>query len=423
LKLYWFLAFTLAVSGSHHLLAQAIAVTPSQVMLDEPASVVVTGAQPGAHLTIRAELTDGHGQLWTSTADFVADATGSVDAAKQAPIKGSYRVISAMGLVWSMLPGEKDIHVYQPPAKLASQTIHFHLLLNGKEVSSKQLVQIPIRPGVKQINIDGGLHGTLYVPEGDGPRPAVLVLGGSEGGTPISRAVWLASHGYVAFALCYFGCEGTPQHLVNIPLEYFGSALAWLAQRPEVAAGRIAVMGTSRGGELALQLGSIYPEIKTVVAYVPANVRYPSCCDRMPQAAWTWQGRPLTWARPMENQASAASWEAAIRVENTQGPILLIGGKSDNIWPSAEMVDAVAARLRAYHFRYHVVSLNYDHAGHRAGLPEIIPAWHNAAFRSNTGRMADYGGTPEGNAKSSLDAIPKVLDFLQTNLATAAPAN
>jgi hypothetical protein len=28
----------------------------------------------------------------------------------------------------------------------------------------------------------------------------------------------------------------------------------------------------------------------------------------------------------------------------------------------------------------------------------------------------DLGGSPEGNAESSLDAIPKVLEFLRTNL-------
>ena len=38
-----------------------------------------------------------------------------------------------------------------------------------------------------------------------------------------------------------------------------------------------------------------------------------------------------------------------------------------------------------------------------------------------TGESENYGGTPEGNALSSLDAIPKVLEFLQQAF-PAAPA-
>ncbi len=33
-----------------------------------------------------------------------------------------------------------------------------------------------------------------------------------------------------------------------------------------------------------------------------------------------------------------------------------------------------------------------------------------------TGREVDVGGTVEGNAESSLDAIPKVLEFLRQSL-------
>lgn len=272
--------------------AQKIEVTPPAAMIDETALVLVTGAAPGAHVTIRAELTDGQTHPWASTAEFVADAQGSVDTAKQAPVRGSYRTLSATGLIWSMRPTEKGIHIYAAPHSPSSQIIQFHLVLDGKEVSSAQLEQIPVRPDVQTIQVNGILHGTLFVPGAAGKHPAVLVVGGSEGGQPKGRAAWLASHGYAALAPSYFRCEGTPQELQNIPLEYFGQALAWMAQRPEVDANRLAVMGTSRGGELALQLGSMYPAIKAVVAYVPANVRYPSCCEERPGTSGLGKGNP-----------------------------------------------------------------------------------------------------------------------------------
>jgi dienelactone hydrolase len=403
--------------------AQNIGITPNPVMTDETAQIRVTQVPPAAHVTIRAELVDGGGQTWVSEAEFIADAQGTVEVARQAPVMGSYRTTSAMGLIWSMRPIAKDVHQYEPPHNLGPQIIHFHLFQDGKETASAQLEQLPIRDGVRQIRVEGTLHGVFFVPAGVDKHPGILVLGGSEGGMPMRRAAWLASHGYAALALCYFHCEGRPAELRNVDLEYFGQALSWMMQRPEVASDRLAVMGTSRGGELALQVGSIYPQIRAVAAYVPANVRYAACCGRPGFAAWTWQGQALAWANPRERNNPASMSRAAISVEHTHGPILLIGGKDDGVWPSAEMVDAVAARLRQAHFTYACIELKYPHAGHRAGVPEIDPSWHGGVVHPLTGKAIELGGTPEGNAESSLDAIPKVLAFLDQSLAASSAAS
>ena len=402
-------------------LAQKIEITPNPVLIDQTAALRVTGLQPNAAVTVQADLVDGAGHGWKSEAQFTADAEGTVNPATQAPVKGSYRSVSAMGLIWSMRSPDRDVHVYVPPRELVSQIIHFHLLQDGREIATGQLVQAVIADGVRRVDLKGDLHGALFLPASEGKHPGILVLGGSEGGAPMARAAWLASHGYAALALAYFHYEGLPDMLRDIPLEYFGEALAWMAQRPEIDGRRLGVMGTSRGGELALQLGSIYPEIHAVAAYVPANVRYPSCCGRPFGAAWTLRGESLAWALPQLHRDPAAMMRAMIAVENTRGPILMIGAESDGVWPSAEMVRAAADRLRQQHFAYPVVVLIYPHAGHRAGMPAIVPAWHNGFPHPLTGRPMDPGGTPEGNAASTLDAIPRVLDFLSQSLGGAAP--
>lgn len=399
--------------------AQKIEISPSTVLIDQVPSIRVTGLAPGSTVTLTADLVDGADHPWNSAADFTAGAQGVIDLAAQAPAKGSYRVASAMGLVWSMRSPAKDAHLYVPPHELAAQAIHFHLLQNGKSVADADLIQKVLADGVSRVRLEGQLHGTLFVPPSGGPHPAVLVVGGSEGGAPMARAAWLASHGYAALALAYFRYEGLPDQLRDIPLEYFGTALGWLKSRPDVDPNRIAVMGTSRGGELALQLGSMYPLIHAVVAYVPANVRYPSCCGRPLGPSWTLHGEPLAWAAPFADRDPARILSASIAVEHTHGPILMIGGESDKVWPSAEMVHAAADRLRQEHFAYPVVTLVYPDAGHRAGMPAIIPAWHNAMPHPVSGTSMELGGTPEGNAASTLDAIPKVLDFLAQSLNTA----
>jgi hypothetical protein len=108
-------------------------------------------------------------------------------------------------------------------------------------------------------------------------------------------------------------------------------------------------------------------------------------------------------------------------VEMTHGPILMIGATDDGVWPSAEMVETAAGRLRSAHFRYPVVALIYRHAGHRAGMPQITPAWNRGGRNPVTGEAVDFGGTPEGNAESTLDAIPKVLEFLKDALINSGP--
>jgi len=189
-------------------------------------------------------------------------------------------------------------------------------------------------------------------------------------------------------------------------------------QRPEISADRIAVVGTSRGGELALQLGSMFPQIKAVVAYVPANVRFRACCgDTGVPYAWTWQGHPLAFVFPRDLLRNPmAAMQAAIAVEHTHGPILLISGEDDGVWESTRMAGPVVAHLKQTHFPYSYEHLKYPRAGHRAGRPEIVPTWHGSIRNPTSGREENLGGSVQGDTESSLDTIPKVLKFLRESL-------
>jgi dienelactone hydrolase len=405
--------------------AQTLEVIPNHVLSDETVTIRGSGLQPNQRVTIQAKLVDGAEHRWSSEAEFLANAQGAIDVSHQAPLKGSYNEVSAMGLIWSMKPEEKHVERYISPRDLGTQIIEFRLIEDGKQVSSVQLVQETIAEGVHQIKVQGQLHGVLFIPAASGRHPGVLVVGGSEGGAPTQKAAWLASHGFAALALAYFGYDDLPPDLSAIPLEYFGHALAWMRQRPEILPDRIAVVGTSRGGELALQLGSMYPHIFAVVAYVPASVRYAACCGspRYPYA-WTWQGQPLAYYVPRARTPPnpTAAMEAGIAVEHTQGPVLLISGEDDEVWSSSMMANAIVNRLKSAHFPYPVKHLNYSHAGHLAGRPEIVPAWHGKVSSPFPGRETNFGGTAKGDSQSSLDAIPSVLEFLRSSLESGVPA-
>jgi dienelactone hydrolase len=417
MKRYLALAACLWACGIGVAFPQALEVIPHQVLVDEPAAICAAGLQPNQRVSIQAELVDGEGHAWASQANFLAGAQGLIDTSRQAPVSGSYRGVSAMGLVWSMKPNEKHVPAYRPPRDFATQVIQFRLMSNGQQVATARLEQMMVANGVRRTKVEGQLHGVFFLPNTEGPHPGVLVLGGSEGGLPRERAAWLASRGYAALALAYFRYEDLPPLLEGIPLEYFGNALGWMMQQPEIASDRIAVMGTSRGGELALQLGSMYSQIRAVVAYVPASVRIAACCGitHVPYA-WTWQGRPLSYVLPRFMRNPAAMMNAAIAVEHTRGPIMLISGEDDGVWPSEVMATEVVNRLKQSHFPYAVEHLKYAHAGHRAGRPEIVPVWHGRVVNPTSGREQNLGGSVEGDAQSSLDAIPKVLEFLRQSL-------
>ncbi|HTQ53654.1 MAG TPA: acyl-CoA thioesterase/bile acid-CoA:amino acid N-acyltransferase family protein [Bryobacteraceae bacterium] len=398
------------------LVPQTLEAVPHRVLVDQSASIRAAGLQPGGRVTIQADLRDGGDIRWTSHADFIADAQGTVDTARQPAVAGSYKEVSAMGLVWSMKPSSGRAFRYRPPGQ-GTQTIEFQLLRGHTKLAAARLEQVPMAAGVERIDVS---HGALFLPPGGGRHPGVLVLGGSEGGLPHRRAAWLASHGFAAFALAYFRYADLPRELAGIRLEYFGEALQWMLERPEIDGGPLAVTGVSRGAELALQLGSMYPAIKAVVAYSPADVRYPACCGFMSVPyAWTWNGNPLAFA-PIRGRQRYPDlvMRAAIDVERTHGPVVLISGDADGIWDSTGMADSIVARLERHHFPYPVVHLKYAHAGHQAGRPEIVPAWTRPDINPRTGWERDMGGSPQGNAESSLDAPRKVIEFLRQSLGT-----
>lgn len=269
-----------------------------------------------------------------------------------------------------------------------------------------------------------GLVGEYYAPVGVAAPPLVLVLGGSEGGlggsAPLARK--LADQGYGALALAYFGLPGVPKTLQRVPLEYFARALDWLAAQPGVKGRRLAIYGGSKGGEAALLIASGDPRVCAVVAGVPANVAWsgfdPANVTTDPGPSWTRGGQPVAYvaydgSAPFtgildlyKRSWARASPDAEIPVERIRGPILLISGRQDQLWPSTAMAEAVMARLEKARFRYHHEHLAYDDAGHAGFGPPL------AAGSPNIGRLSALGGSGAGNQAARADGWPKELAFL-----------
>jgi dienelactone hydrolase len=295
-----------------------------------------------------------------------------------------------------------------------------------------------LAPDIDRFRIRAhGLAGTLFVPRQGGPYPGIVVLGGSGGGIWEVPAALLAAHGYASLALAYFAYEHLPPQLVNIPLEYFETALTWLQAQPNVRPDHVGVMGTSRGGELALMLGATFPQIRMVVAYVPSNVLWEGVGPGVPAGtpAWSFHGQslPVIQEHLTPEQIHAvvqhkpiamtplyhptlddviAVAAAAIPVERSRAAILLISGQGDQMWPSARMAEMVIERLHKHHYPYPSLHLSYPNAGHWIGAP-YFPASTTSGHHALNGELYAYGGTVAGNAFAMADSWEQILQFLK----------
>lgn len=237
---------------------------------------------------------------------------------------------------------------------------------------------------------ESGIHGLFACPAGDGPFPAVLALGGSEGGIAEYLLRLLVPEGFACLALAYFNTAETQPALVEVPLERIERAANWLRFHPKVGRrdGRISVVGVSKGGELALLTSATYPElIGPVVAYTPSSVVWQGIDLRAmvppAQSSWSYRGRALPYVPfppirpPMSERGMstlpiydggldsvAAVKEAAITVERAAGPLLLVSGGDDRVWPADRMCRMVVDRMRRAGRDRHVKHLNFPDAGH-----------------------------------------------------------
>jgi dienelactone hydrolase len=280
---------------------------------------------------------------------------------------------------------------------------------------------------------EGGLIANFHRPSGSGKYPAIIVIGGSGGGLGSANAVGvlLAELGYATLALAYFGMETLPERLEEIPLEYFKQAIDFTRSHSSVATSKIGMLGTSKGGEGALLVGATYRDVGPIVAYSPSNVVFQAVQETWsdPKSSWTLGGKAVPFVpfqMDMELverhgfylglylsciQDREAVERAEIPVERINGPILLISGTDDAIWPSHMMCERVVERLTQWQFAFPYRHLTYKGAGHLLAGPSQL-----TSARSVRDRGMNLGGAESVNSAARDSAWREVLDFFAMHL-------
>src|SRR5436190_99666 len=341
----------------HSALASPVIVIDQPVaLIDAAVAIELRGFAPRQPVTIMA-LQTFPSTRWRATATFMSDDEGCVYVARQAPVSGTYDGVSAMGLIWSAerLPGE----VSTPPAgDFIMQPWFVQLEATSPDGTRAELTfeRRVAGPGVTRHPIrTGGIVGTLFLPPGDGPHPAVIVLTGGGGGIDEYRGAILASHGYAALNLGYFAMEGLPRGLVNMEL-------------------------------------SPVLEPERPVAFAPFYLSH------------------LRDVRAVER--------ATIPVEKTRGPILLLSGADDQMWPSSALADIAMRRLETHRHPYPFRHLKYEGAGHLILVPGGPRTTRTLRLQVEgmADRLLSMGGTPKADAEAGVDAWRSLLEFLEASI-------
>jgi dienelactone hydrolase len=346
-----------------------------------------TGFSAHEAVTLQATTRDASGKTWRSKLSYRADRQGKVDTHLD------------MRLFWSMQKlgaAAAGVGVLALPTE---STVEIAVLRGRRRVAKASLTRRTSAPDVHVTQLtlaNDGLAGTYSAQPATSPRPAVLSLGGSGGGASTQPSL-TASHGLPTLSLAYFGAPGLPAQLKDIPLEYFQKALQWLSTQPGVDPQRIAVVGISRGGEIALLLAADFPNLvhRAVACTTDSHVLGAS----PPPAsgpAWTLGGKPVPFG--------------LLPVDKITVPTLITGGGKDEIIDSGaatkELLDVAHA-----HGRPNVTGRIYPNAGHGVGCRQPnLPA--PAQFETAPNTFLSLGGTSASNSAAAVSTWPNLLRFL-----------
>ncbi len=218
-------------------------------------------------------------------------------------------------------------------------------------------------------------------------QPLVIGLGGSEGGNAWASNHWKKTRnefiekGYAFLAVGYFGCKNTPPILDKISIDEVYVAIAEAKKDKRIDKTKIAIIGGSRGADLALLLGSYYADISCVIGMSASHAVFPGHTQTFNSSCWTYAGKELPFI-PVNEAAvpfltkhdlrgsfeamledTAAEQNATIKVEKINGAILLLSATNDEIIPAVAMGEKMISRLRASDFKYFYEQIVYE-GGH-----------------------------------------------------------
>lgn len=398
------------------------AISPTESLADESTPYVLSGLLPEKIYECSFSTTDGIGSLWRSQYHLPTNGFGEIHLAQQLD-----HPLAFLRDMRSDSPYKFEQRGAQPIE------IDISLSLDNTPIGTKKTRRIYAH-NVEKIDIrNGEIYGYGYYPEKQLTDTAVVLFSGSGGGLGEGRASLYASRGITCFSIPYFKYDGLPETLENIPLDYFPKAINHLRNKYGIK--KLVALGTSRGGELVLLLGSLFPDLfQGIIAIVPSSVTYGGM-PNLDRPAWIYNGSSLPIApfpqaetllkvidltKPIAmtphileelNRQQKCYAQAEIAVENIPCPIQLISANDDQMWPSTEYCTRIMNRLAAHHKNETCTHFSYNGAGHII-IPPYVPSTSNFAYHPIQKLIFDNGGNPKDHFIALEDAWKQNLSFI-----------
>ncbi len=416
-----------------------IIIEPSnKVMMGTSIHIMLDHLPPNRNITLHAYRRKWEDIIY-SFACFKTDTKGLIQLNNDIPISATYSGADSLGIFWSMTkPSYRNEELPFEIKNLKLNTIYFQLEVDRKIISKNELQLVLETPDIYcEVIRNKEMVANFYYPKNKNNLPLVIMLGGSGGGMKEvdDRAKIISSHGYAVLALGYFGMDNLPKNLERIPVEYFFNSINWAKEKQFIDTNKIVILGFSKGGEAALLVASMRRDIKGAIAFVPSNVRWqgiPNGPSFSSKSSWTFNGKDLPYLKcnigfsffwkfitnskqivlreifePIITEDKSIIEPALIEVEKINGPVLLIAGKDDKVWPSYDMCQMIKNRLDSLKFEHQVVCLNYDNTGHLIYGPDLMPTVNYKYDQINV------GGKDSENAAAQIDSWNKMMSFLQ----------
>lgn len=413
-------------------MAPLLSVAPSRALVDEKFKVCVENLPRGQPFTLHALHLSEDNDYWEAFGHYMSDHKGAVCASEHLSVGGTYSGMEPMGLMWSLrpVPGSRrglrlrKMNVCSP--LLYTISVYSGHVTEGfrdrAPLASALVERWYMAPGVQRISVkENAVRGTMFLPPGPGPFPGVLDMWGGGGGLIEYRAAILASHGFAAFALEYFGPG--EMETTEMQIKYFETAFNVLKDHPSVMPDKVGIVGLSLGANVAFHLATESKVIK------------PCCCVCINGHHLFLLGKLVSDLTKMtktnahrvvldedQNQIWRNLYDLnddslKINMSKIKCPMLLVCGEDDQSVPSVEIADDIEQMVRAVGKERLLTRLNYPGAGHLIEVP-YAPHFRVTAFMQTRTQkvMLVWGGKTKPHCDAQEDSWQKILDYLQHHL-------
>lgn len=350
---------------------------------------------------------------------------GIVNTGRSRPIGGTYTVADPSGLFWSqantsfemnediqhlseLTEEDKGCFVFDVFQDKAHQVFKYEIIRQSDDVEEIALDKVDGKLFVNKSSTDGGV---------------LIHLAGEPGieGIEINGKL-LASKGIttVVLPICQYG--SLPEEFKEISLNHMMERIDYIKTIDGVDPNRLALIGGTRGAELALLIASMRSDIKLLVASNPCDVVNQSVVKQLgkPKSSWTLDGQSVSFSKVKKSEiiklylsriVSKRSFsmknvyqhdEQMIDCSKITAKTLLLAGRHDERWDSVKMAKRIQKSLPC--------EMKLYDSGQILGGPGCLPttSFDYLAF--------GLGGTCEGNGISQNRSWHDIIDFIKTHL-------